>query len=447
MRNLRFNISLYVIIPLISMGAVTLAVIVTYQITAYYLRKGQPPFWPAAFWGMVMLALAGGISFLIARIIIGPLERFVQKAETLGVVRENKGKKDPLTDDMTRFTSVFDQVTELLSRVEAQKLFPLIAGSSRGIRGVLNRIIKVAPTDSTVLVLGETGTGKELVAKSIYEHSRRKNKPFITLNCAAIPAGLLESELFGHEKGAFTDAGARKTGRFELADQGTIFLDEIGDMPLDTQAKLLRVLENRYIERVGGSKQIRVDVRIIAATNRNLEEMVKQNRFRRDLFYRLNVFSIIIPPLRERKEDIPVIADHFIKKLLKSVEIAPESMNIFSSYNWPGNVRELQNVIESASITAGDMIEPAQILPLIAKDTQEANFIIAGDALGSSGHNIDQRIREYEKGIIIAALDRAGGVQIRAAKMLGIKERSLWHRIKKYGIDVNSFKGGDPETT
>ena len=311
MKNFRFNISLYVIIPLISMGAVTFAVIITYEITAYYLRKGLNPFWPAAFWGMVMLVFTGCISFLIAKTIIGPLERFVQKAETLGVVRENKGKKDPLTDDMTRFTSVFDQVTELLSRVEAQKLFPLIAGSSRGIRGVLNRIIKVAPTDSTVLVLGETGTGKELVAKSIYEHSRRKNKPFITLNCAAIPAGLLESELFGHEKGAFTDAGARKTGRFELADQGTIFLDEIGDMPLDTQAKLLRVLENRYIERVGGSQQIRVDVRIIAATNRNLEEMVKQNRFRRDLFYRLNVFSIIIPPLRERKEDIPAIADHY----------------------------------------------------------------------------------------------------------------------------------------
>jgi transcriptional regulator with GAF, ATPase, and Fis domain len=443
MRNLRFNISLYLIIPLIASGTVALAMIITYEITASCLRKGQDPFWPAAFWGIIMLLLAGGIGFLIVRIIIGPLERFVRKAETLGVVREKRGEKDA-ADDMTRFTYVFDQVTELLSGVEARKLFPLIAGGSREIRGVLNRIIKVAPTDSTVLILGETGTGKELVARSIYEHSRRKNKPFITLNCAAIPAGLIESELFGHEKGAFTDAGAKKTGRFELADQGTIFLDEIGAMPLETQAKLLRVLENRYIERVGGSKQIRVDVRIIAATNRNLEEMVKQKKFRRDLFYRLNVFSIIIPPLRERKEDIPVIADHFIKKLSKSVKIAPESMNILSSYNWPGNVRELQNVIESASITAEERIDPAHILSLIARDPREANFINASD---NSGHNIDQRIREYEKGIIIAALERAGGVQVRAARMLGIKERSLWHRIKKYGIDVSSFKGGDPETT
>ena len=440
MKNFRFNISLYVIIPLISMGAVTLAVIVTYEITAYYLRKGLNPFWPAAFWGMVMLVFTGGISFLIAKIIIGPLERFVQKAETLGVVQENTGKKEPLKDDMGRFTAVFDQVTELLSRVEAQKLFPMIAGSSRGIRGILNRIIKVAPTDSTVLILGETGTGKELVANSIYKHSRRKDKPFVTINCAAIPAGLLESELFGHEKGAFTDAGAKKIGRFELADQGTIFLDEIGDMPLDTQAKLLRVLENRYIERVGGSKQIKVDVRIIAATNRNLEEAVKKDRFRRDLFYRLNVFSIVIPPLRERKEDIPAIADHFIKKLGKGIEIAPESMNILSAYHWPGNVRELQNIIESASITAKDTIEPAQLLSLIAKDPQEAGSIFAGDESDNSSRNIDQRIQEYEKGIIIAALNRAGGVQIRAAKMLGIKERSLWHRIKKYGIDVNSFK-------
>ncbi len=417
-----------------------MAAIVTYEITAYYLRRGQEPFWPAAFWGIVMFAFTGGISFLIASIIIDPLERFVKKAETLGVVKENTGIKKPLKDDMGRFTTVFDQVTELLSRVEARKLFPLIAGSSRGVRGVLNRIIKVAPTDSTVLILGETGTGKELVAKSIYRHSRRKGKPFITINCAAIPAGLLESELFGHEKGAFTDAGARKIGRFELADHGTIFLDEIGDMPLETQAKLLRILENRYIERLGSSKQVKVDVRIIAATNRNLEEMVKKNRFRQDLFYRLNVFSIIIPPLRERKEDIPVIADHFIEKLENSVEIAPESMNILSSYNWPGNVRELQNVIESASITAGDTIEPAQVLALIAKDTQEADSIIAWDASDNSSRNIDQRIQEYEKGIIIAALNRAGGMQIRAAKMLGIKERSLWHRIKKYEIDVNSFK-------
>jgi transcriptional regulator with GAF, ATPase, and Fis domain len=440
MRNFRFNISLYVIIPLISIGAVALAVIITYEITAYYLRKGQPPFWPMAFWSMVMLVFAGGISFLIARIIIDPLERFVQKAENLGVVQKNTGIKESIKDDMGRFTHVFDQVTELLSGVEARKLFPLISGSSRGIRGVLNLIIKVAPTDSTVLVLGETGTGKELVARSIYKHSRRKDKPFVTINCAAIPAGLLESELFGHEKGAFTDAGARKTGRFELADKGTIFLDEIGDMPLDTQAKLLRVLENRYIERVGGSKQIKVDVRIIAATNRNLEEAVKKDRFRRDLFYRLNVFSIVIPPLRKRKEDIPAIADHFIKKLGKGVDIAPESMNILSAYHWPGNVRELQNIIESASITAKDTIEPAQLLSLIAKDPQEAGSIVVGDESDNSGRNIDQRIQEYEKGIIIAALNRAGGVQIRAAKMLGIKERSLWHRIKKYGIDANSFK-------
>ena len=440
MKNLRFNISLYIIIPLIAMGMVTITSIVIYQITGYYLNKDINPFWPAAFWSMVLIFFAFIGSFVISKIVIDPLERFVKDAEGFGVVQESTPKTPLVANDMGRFTMVFDQVTELLSKVEANKLFPDIAGRSKGIRGVLNSIIKVAPTDSTVLIMGETGTGKELVANSICAHSTRKEKPFVTINCAAIPAGLLESELFGHEKGAFTNAVVKKTGKFELADKGTVFLDEIGEMPLDTQAKLLRVLENRYIERVGGAKPIKVDVRIIAATNKNLEAMVAKGIFRQDLFYRLNVFSIIIPPLRERKEDIPAIADSIIEKLENRVTISPETMNILSSNDWQGNVRELQNVLESASITAKGTIEPAQVLTLVTKNQKEADAIIASDASDNQGYNLDQRMQKYEKGIIIAALNRSGGVQIGAAKLLGIKERSLWHRIKKYDIDVNSFK-------
>ena len=441
MKNFRFNISLYIIIPVIAMGMVAITSIVIYQITGYYLDKGLNPFWPAAFWSMVLILFAFIGSFVISKVIIDPLESFVKDAAAFGVVQESTPKSPLLANDMGRFTMVFDQVTELLSKVEASKLFPNIAGRSKGIRGVLNSILKVAPTDSTVLIMGETGTGKELVAESICFHSNRKEKPFITINCAAIPEGLLESELFGHEKGAFTGAGARKIGKFELADKGTVFLDEIGEMPLDTQVKLLRVLESRYIERVGGTKPIKVDVRIIAATNRNLEAMVEEGRFRQDLFYRLNVFSIIIPPLRERKEDIPVIADYLIEKLENKVEISPETMNILSSHDWPGNVRELQNVLESASITAKDTIEAAQVSSLVIKNLKEADAIIFdSNRSDTQDYNLDQRMQKYEKGIIMAALNRAGGVQSGAAKLLGIKERSLWHRIKKYDIDVNSFK-------
>nr|MBL0716638.1 sigma 54-interacting transcriptional regulator [Desulfobacterales bacterium] len=210
---------------------------------------------------------------------------------------------------------------------------------------------------------------------------------------------------------------------------------------LDTQVKLLRVLESRYIERVGGTKPIKVDVRIIAATNRNLEAMVEKGAFRQDLFYRLNVFSIIIPPLRERKEDIPVIADYLIEKLENKVAISPETMNILSSHDWPGNVRELQNVLESASITAKGTIEPAQVSSLVIKNPKEADAILFDSTRSDTqDYNLDQRMQKYEQGVIMAALNRAGGVQSGAAKLLGIKERSLWHRIKKYDIDVDSFK-------
>ena len=331
--------------------------------------------------------------------------------------------------------------SELHVELKYQHMFKDIIGESDKIKDVFRVVEKVSESDSTIIITGESGTGKGLIAKAIHETSPRKNKPFISINCGAIPENLLESELFGHVRGAFTGATSPKPGKFELADGGTVFLDEIGEMPLDTQVKLLRVLESRYIERVGGTKPIKVDVRIIAATNRNLEAMVEEGRFRQDLFYRLNVFSIIIPPLRERKEDIPVIADYLVEKLENKVEISPETMNILSSHDWPGNVRELQNVLESASITAKDTIEAAQVSSLVIKNLKEADAIIFdSNRSDTQDYNLDQRMQKYEKGIIMAALNRAGGVQSGAAKLLGIKERSLWHRIKKYDIDVNSFK-------
>ena len=220
---------------------------------------------------------------------------------------------------------------------------------------------------STVLILGETGTGKELISKSIHEHSPRQGKPFVAINCAAIPSGLLESELFGHEKGAFTGADHRKLGKFEIASGGTVFLDEIGDMPLETQAKVLRVIQESHIERVGGIHPIPVDLRFIAATNKDLLQMVEAGKFRQDLFYRMHVFSIYVPPLRERKEDIADLSTEFLRKLGKNLAISPETHRMLQAYDLPGNVRELHNVLESASVLAATVIEPKHLPSYLAR--------------------------------------------------------------------------------
>jgi transcriptional regulator with GAF, ATPase, and Fis domain len=251
----------------------------------------------------------------------------------------------------------------------------------------------------------------------------------------AIPESLLESELFGHEKGAFTGAVAQKMGKFESAHSGTIFLDEIGDMPLTTQGKLLRVLQEKEFERVGGTKTIKVDVRFIIATNKNLPDMVRKGQFRDDLYYRINVFSINLPPLRERREDIPYLVDYFLSQNSKGVKISPLALQMIVAYSWPGNIRELKNTIERAAVlTETGTIEPAHLA------LQVAGIITADADQAMDAFTVDDRLDEVEKGLIIEALTRTGGVQVKAAEILGINQRSLWHRIKKHGIDTESFK-------
>jgi transcriptional regulator with PAS, ATPase and Fis domain len=343
-------------------------------------------------------------------------------------------------DKIEKFTSVFDQVTSVLSRIDARHFFPDIIGESVAMRGLMSLIRKVSPTDSTVLILGESGTGKELVAGSIHENSDRKSKPFIKLNCAAIPEELLESELFGHEKGAFTGATKFKPGKFDMANNGTIFLDEIGDMPLNLQAKILRVLQEQEFYRVGGSRTIRVDVRFIASTNKNLERMVQEGTFREDLYYRLNVFTLHLPPLRERKEDISLLVDYFLQNSAKNVAISSVALQMLMTYAWPGNIRELKNTIESAAVIAEDgYIEPAQLSGKITGifQQQPAEFKIPTNS------PLDERLKEIEKGIIIEALRKTGGIQVRATELLGISQRSLWHRIKKHNINVKSIKSNE----
>jgi formate hydrogenlyase transcriptional activator len=305
-----------------------------------------------------------------------------------------------------------------------------IVGQSSALRQVLQLVKTVAKGDSTVLLLGETGTGKELIARAIHNHSRRKDRAFVKLNCAAIPSGLLESEFFGHERGAFTGAITQKLGRLELADQGSLFLDEIGDIPLELQPKLLRVLQEREFERLGSTRTKKVDVRIVAATHRNLEDMIQAKQFRSDLYYRLNVFPISIPPLRERPEDIPLLVQHIVqlaaRKLNKTIDTIPsETMEALTQYRWPGNIRELENVVERAVI-----LSPSSVLRVPLRDLQSR--ITAGHA--SDGL---QTLADVEREHIRSILKETRWVlsgPVGAATRLGMNRSTLYFRMKKLGI-------------
>ena len=326
-----------------------------------------------------------------------------------------------------------------------------IIGQSRPMQEVFATIEKVAPSRATALLLGESGTGKELVARAIHEASPRRDKNFIKINCAALPENLLESELFGHEKGAFTGATASRAGRFELADGGTLFLDEIGELPLSLQAKLLRVLQERQFERLGGTKTLEVDVRIIAATNVNLEDAVVGGTFRNDLYYRLNVLPFQLPPLRERKSDIPILLNHFLRasneRNGKEVELSQEVLDFLMHYNWPGNVRELQNLIERLVILTDKSILYKSDLPKEMgvtwhQETTPASSVKTPESL--QGHNANatlsnhpalHSLEELERAEIKAALLRNGWVQARAARDLGLTQRQIGYRIKKFNLD------------
>jgi len=441
LRNIRFNINLYVIIPLIFAGLSALALLVAYELTRYYMDRSLAPEWPLAFWGILLILFTFILGLFTVRYIIDPVRKFVDKTQTMGMLSSSPSEPIPQGTDneLHQFSRVFNQVSELLSKVEARELFPDIIGHSDAMRRVFNQIIKVSSTNSTVLIIGETGTGKELVANSIHKHSLRQEKPFVAINCAAIPEGLLESELFGHEKGAFTGADSKKPGKFEMAHEGTLFLDEIGDMPLETQAKILRALEEQKIQRVGAVASKSVDVRFIAATNKELPTLVEQNRFRQDLYYRLNVFAIYLPPLRDRREDIPIIAENFLDGADLNQRLSSSAIQMLISYDWPGNVRELKNAVRSSSLMAKDIIEPVHLPSSITQSwprpTKPETF-----AEQVVHQNMDLRLQELEKQMILQALRKSQGIQKLAAKSLGIKERSLWHRLKKYGIDASAFK-------
>jgi len=357
----------------------------------------------------------GAYDYLTKPIDLDELLLLIQRVEReVGLRRENRELRDQLRE---KFKVDF------------------IVSASRRMEEALNLVKRAAPSAATVLILGESGTGKELIARAIHYSSPRADKPLVKVNCAALPENLLESELFGHEKGAFTGAVTRRIGRFEQADQGTIFLDEIGDLSPALQSKLLRVLQEKEFERVGSSQTLKIDARVVAATNRNLEDGIRKGTFREDLYYRLNVVTISLPPLRERKEDISPLIEHFLAKYSREnhktgLSISKEARNLLLNYNYPGNIRELENIVERAVVLSrGDTIM-TQDLPLNLREGKVEGLMQEA----GKGRNLPETLEEIERLRISQALESSHGVQTKAAEELGISERVLRYKMKKYGI-------------
>jgi two-component system nitrogen regulation response regulator GlnG len=351
------------------------------------------------------------------------------------------------------------EVTRLKTGMQEVREFSALIGRHPRMQDVYKTIGRIAGTDVSVLLRGESGTGKELVARAIHHYSRRAGRPFVAVSAAAIPATLLESEMFGHERGAFTDAKERRLGKFELAHGGTLYLDEIGDMPLDLQAKVLRALQERTIERLGGHESIRIDVRVLAATNRDLEAAMREGKFREDLYYRLNVVTLNLPPLRERRRDIPLLVEHFLAKHgpeLGERGVAPDALDRLVGYEWPGNVRELENVVQRAMVmaTAGVIlpehlpIGPVSAAASVAVDASLEEIIerkllecVRGLREHASANLYDLMIALVEKPLLRAVLRETAGNQVRAAQILGINRNTLRKKLTEHGIDPDTLEG------
>ena len=332
--------------------------------------------------------------------------------------------------------------SEIKSLREEIKQGGKLIGQSEGMKAVKALITRIAPLDTTVLITGESGTGKELVAEMIHDQSRRAGGPLVKVNCAAIPETMLETELFGHEKGAFTGAHILKQGKFELANKGSLVLDEVGEMPISIQGKLLRAVEQKEVDRLGGKKPLAVDVRLIASTNRDLQELIAEKQFRGDLYYRLNVAAVHLPPLRERREDIPLLAQHLLDKInfklgMSLRGISKDGVGCLLAYHWPGNVRELANVLERAAISGSQEVLTLSDLQSLL---QRSNAVPHSSSPGGAPISLSATLEEIERAIIAGALQKTAGVQVKAAELLGLTPKNLWKKMRTLGISSDKFK-------
>lgn len=422
--------------------------------------------------GIILTAFTD-VDVLMEAINLGSIYRYITKPWDAKEVRgalTHAMQRFALLRENRRLTSQLEQYTSYLnSEIHGAFDFGQIIGQSAALTEVMESIEQVAPTASTVLLRGETGTGKELVAHAIHINSPREKKPFVRVNCASLAQGVLESELFGHEKGAFTGAISRRPGRFEVADGGTLFLDEVGDLPMDVQIKLLRTLQEREFERVGGSETITVDVRVVSATNRNLEEMIEKGEFREDLYYRLNVFPVTLPPLRVRHGDLPLLMGHFIAKFAKNARqqvngYTDEALSKLQAYPWPGNVRELENIIERAMILVKGNLLEAEDFAFTRSIRSVAN--VAPGAFSTavptssapvaslSSRPLGVRLQDEEKREIVAAIEQSNSNIAGAARVLGINRSTLYYRMRKLGLEyllptktVEGVNSSDKEST
>ena len=402
--------------------------------------------------GIILTAFTD-VDVLIEAINLGQVYRYITKPwdakEVRGVLQYAIERFDLQRENRRLAAQLAEYTGYLNQQLHGEFDFGNIIGDSPALREVLAKVEQVAPTASTVLLRGETGTGKELVAHAIHINSPREDKPFVRVNCAALAPGVLESELFGHEKGSFTGALARRPGRFELADGGTLFLDEVGDLPMEIQIKLLRTLQEREFERVGGAETIKVDVRLVSATNRNLEKMIEDGEFREDLYYRLNVFPINLPPLRDRLDDIAVLTTHFVTKFARQmgVQFVPPSADACAKlceYNWPGNVRELENIIERGMILARgaplgaghlDFGRRAGTPPSGTPSTGPIATVTTAPAAADDGRSLAERLLDSERKEIIAAVEKSRGNIASASRILGINRSTLYYRLRKHGLE------------
>ena len=404
--------------------------------------------------GIILTAFTD-VDVLIEAITLGQVYRYITKPwdakEVRGVLQYAIDRFHLQRENRRMAAQLAEYTGYLNQQLHGEFDFGNIIGDSPALREVLGKVEQVAPTASTVLLRGETGTGKELVAHAIHINSPREHKPFVRVNCAALAPGILESELFGHEKGSFTGAVERRRGRFELADGGTLFLDEVGDLPMEVQIKLLRTLQEREFERVGGTETIKVDVRMVSATNRNLEKMIEEGEFREDLYYRLNVFPINLPPLRERHGDVPLLAQHFVAKFARTMGVragvlGSEAVNKLREYPWPGNVRELENIIERSMILSRGGEVGAQHLDFGRRaqqssgqfpitTTEVASGPVAVAPASDDGRSLAERLLESEKREIVAAVEKSKGNIASASRMLGINRSTLYYRLRKHGLE------------